>query len=287
MERCTTIAQVAAASTTCHCRDLRDNGKGDCVRTFAAEVHPDRREKPFVGLRQRPFACDQLREHELRSGARTQHAEIRDLGFEKSVQIIAIAREVVEPQLPVRRAPSPDAPLDTEALLGERVTVFETSEEGWAWGQLDADRYVGFMPANGLAPPGPAPTHRVGAVRTLMFPGPSIKLPPLAGLAFGAVVAVAREENRFAVTASGGYVPRVHLAPIERLETCLDLRSQSSQLQRIFAPLLLKHAQCITDRLTRILVLTCFDYTLDERILFGSKANVAGWHSHILLAHRQ
>jgi cell wall-associated NlpC family hydrolase len=128
------------------------------------------------------------------------------------------AREVVEPQLPVRRAPSPDAPLDTEALMGEQVTVFETSEEGWAWGQLDADRYVGFMPANGLAPPGPAPTHRVGAVRTLMFPGPSIKLPPLAGLPFGAVVAVAREENRFAVTASGGYVPRVHLAPIERRE---------------------------------------------------------------------
>jgi cell wall-associated NlpC family hydrolase len=128
------------------------------------------------------------------------------------------AREVVEPQLPLRRAPSPDAPLDTEALLGERVTVFETSEEGWAWGQLDADRYVGFMPANGLAPSGPAPTHRVSAVRTLVFPGPSIKLPPLAGLPSGAVVAVARHEGRFAVTASGGYVPRVHLAPIERHE---------------------------------------------------------------------
>jgi cell wall-associated NlpC family hydrolase len=128
------------------------------------------------------------------------------------------AREVVEPQLPVRRAPSPDAPLDTEALMGERVTVFETSEEGWAWGQLDADRYVGFMPANGLAPPGPAPTHRVSAVRTLVFPAPSIKLPPLAGLPLGAVLAVARLERRFAVTASGGYVPRVHLAPLEHRE---------------------------------------------------------------------
>jgi cell wall-associated NlpC family hydrolase len=127
-------------------------------------------------------------------------------------------REVVEPQLPVRRAPSPDAPLDTEALMGERVTVFETSEEGWAWGQLDADRYVGFMPANGLAPPGPAPTHRVSAVRTLVFPGPSIKLPPLAGLPFGVTLAVAREVDRFAVTASGAYVPRVHLAPIARRE---------------------------------------------------------------------
>jgi cell wall-associated NlpC family hydrolase len=128
-------------------------------------------------------------------------------------------REVVEPQVPVRRAPAFDAPLDTEALMGERVTVFETSEEGWAWGQLGIDRYVGFMPASGLAPPGPAPTHRVGAVRTLVFPGPSIKLPPLATLPFGATLAIVRADERFAVTASGGHVPARHLAPVERRET--------------------------------------------------------------------
>jgi cell wall-associated NlpC family hydrolase len=128
-------------------------------------------------------------------------------------------REVIEPQVPVRRAPAPDAPLDTEALMGERVTVFETTEEGWAWGQLDADRYVGFMPANGLAPPGPAPTHRVCALRTLVFPGPSIKLPPLAALSFGARLAVVRHDDRFAATASGGHVPARHLAPVEAQES--------------------------------------------------------------------
>ena len=36
------------------------------------------------------------------------------------------AREVVEPQAPLRHAPHPDASLDTEALKGERVTVYET-----------------------------------------------------------------------------------------------------------------------------------------------------------------
>jgi cell wall-associated NlpC family hydrolase len=129
------------------------------------------------------------------------------------------AREVIEPQVPLRRVPSPDAPLDTEALMGERVTVYETNEEGWAWGQLGADRYVGFMPASGLAPPGPAPTHRVSAVRTLVFAAPSFKLPPLAALPLGASLAVARTEGRFAVTASGGYVPARHLAPIGSRET--------------------------------------------------------------------
>ena len=128
------------------------------------------------------------------------------------------AREVVEPQAPLRRAPAPDAPLDTEALMGERVTVFET-DEGWAWGQLDADGYVGFLPANALAAPGPAPTHRVSALRTLVFPGPSIKLPPLAALPLGARLAIVREDDRFAVTAAGGYVPRVHLAPGDSRET--------------------------------------------------------------------
>jgi cell wall-associated NlpC family hydrolase len=128
------------------------------------------------------------------------------------------AREVIEPQVPLRRLPSPDAFLDTEALMGERVTVYETSEEGWAWGQLDADGYVGFMPANGLAAPGPAPTHRVSALRTLVFPAPSFKLPPIGALPLGARVVVVRMEGRFALTASGGCVPAPHLAPLDSRE---------------------------------------------------------------------
>ena len=96
------------------------------------------------------------------------------------------ARAVIEPHLPLRRSPAPDAGLDTEALMGERVTVYETTDEGWAWGQLDADGYVGFMPASGLAAPGPAPTHRVSALRTLVFPAPSFKLPPIGALPLGA-----------------------------------------------------------------------------------------------------
>src|SRR5690606_27132546 len=86
-----------------------------------------------------------------------------------------LVREVAEPVAPVRRAPVPTAPLDTEALKGERVTVYEETEEGWSWGQLDADGYVGWLPSNALAAPGSAPTHKVSALRTLVFPGPNIK----------------------------------------------------------------------------------------------------------------
>ena len=130
------------------------------------------------------------------------------------------SREVVDTQAPLRRAPSHEAPLDTEALKGERVTVYETNEDGWAWGQLDSDQYVGWLPANALAQIGPAPTHKVAALRTLAFPGPSIKLPPIETLPFGARVAVSRSQNEFAVTAAGAYLPARHLVPIR--ETVAD-----------------------------------------------------------------
>jgi cell wall-associated NlpC family hydrolase len=127
-------------------------------------------------------------------------------------------REVVEPQAPVRRRPTPDAPLDTEVLKGERVTVYETTDEGWAWGQIE-DGYVGWLPANALVRPGAAPTHKVMALRTLVFPGPSIKLPPLETLSLGARLSIARMEPPFAVTTSGGYVPSMHLAPVAATES--------------------------------------------------------------------
>src|ERR1700692_3328656 len=86
--------------------------------------------------------------------------------------------EVVEPQAPLRREPRLDAPLETEALKGERVTVYDTNGEGWSWGQLAADHYVGWLPSNALAPAGAAPTHKGAVSATFAFPRPSITFPP-------------------------------------------------------------------------------------------------------------
>src|SRR5580700_2076658 len=49
------------------------------------------------------------------------------------------AYEIGASQAPVRDAPSHQAGLLTEALKGERVTIYDISEEGWAWGQLAGD----------------------------------------------------------------------------------------------------------------------------------------------------
>ena len=121
--------------------------------------------------------------------------------------------EVNDPVAPLRREPQSDAPLDTEALMGERITVYEITDEGWAWGQLENDDYVGYLPASSLVPPALTRSHKVSALRTLAFPGPSIKLPPLHGLPFGARVELDRIEGALAFT-SAGYVPFRHLVPV-------------------------------------------------------------------------
>jgi len=126
--------------------------------------------------------------------------------------------EVVEPVAPVREQPSSSAMLMTEALRGERVTVYDRNGEGWAWGQLNGDGYVGWLPDAALTKPAAAPTHKVGALRTFAFPGPSIKLPPAETLVMGSRLAVAREDGIFAVTRDGRYLPKLHLTSLDHRE---------------------------------------------------------------------
>jgi hypothetical protein len=125
--------------------------------------------------------------------------------------------EVVDPQAPLRHEPRPDGLLDTEALKGERMTVYETTDEGWCWGQLHSDGFVGWLPANALREPGLPPTHTVAAMRTLVFPGPSIKLPPVEFLSLGCRLRILRREGDLAVS-PGGYLPARHLRPLDVVE---------------------------------------------------------------------
>jgi cell wall-associated NlpC family hydrolase len=114
------------------------------------------------------------------------------------------AAQVVMASAPLRRRPDPDAPLETEALFGETVTVYDESE-GWAWAQLDRDQYVGHLPAASLGAP-TAPTHRVAALRTHAYPGPSIKLRPRMALSLGAQLRIVGRDGDFAVSEGGLYL---------------------------------------------------------------------------------
>ncbi|MGY8710316.1 NlpC/P60 family protein [Bradyrhizobium sp. 18BD] len=126
--------------------------------------------------------------------------------------------EVTAPLAPVREQPSSGAMLMTEALRGERVTVYDRNGEGWAWGQLNGDGYVGWLPDAALMKPAATPTHKVSALRTLAFPGPSIKLPPADTLVLGSKLAIVREDGSFAVARDGTFLPKSHLAPLDHRE---------------------------------------------------------------------
>ncbi len=122
------------------------------------------------------------------------------------------AMQVIEASAPLRRAPQADAPLETEALHGESLTVYDEAE-GWAWAQLDRDRYVGYLPLAALGAAA-SPTHKVAALRTHAYPGPSIKLSPRMALSLGARLTIVRRDGDFAVTEDGLHLWARHLAEL-------------------------------------------------------------------------
>jgi cell wall-associated NlpC family hydrolase len=126
--------------------------------------------------------------------------------------------EIADALAPLREAPAPNALLHTQALKGERVTIYDRNGEGFAWGQLNSDGYVGWLPDAALAKPAAAPTHKVTALRTFAFPAASIKLPPLETLSLGASVTIQRDDGAFAVTREGWYLPRRHIGSLEAME---------------------------------------------------------------------
>lgn len=123
-----------------------------------------------------------------------------------------VRRRVVASVAPMRRAPADSAALDTEALYGEDVVVYE-EQAGWAWAQLERDGYVGFLPTAALGAP-EAADHRLAVPRSFAYPGPSIKLPPVMALPLGARFRIVVREGDFGVTSEGWHVYAAHLAPL-------------------------------------------------------------------------
>ncbi len=124
-------------------------------------------------------------------------------------------RQVVRSSVPLRRRPAANAALDTEALFGETLVVYDIAD-GWAWVQLDRDGYVGYLPADTLSTDVQEPTHRVRSIGTFLYPVPDIKAPPLMHLSLNAQLSVAEGDDKFCLLTTGGFVYTRHIAPIGR-----------------------------------------------------------------------
>jgi cell wall-associated NlpC family hydrolase len=112
----------------------------------------------------------------------------------------------------LRRAPALDAPIDTQILYGEEVTLYD-EHEGWAWVQLAGDDYVGYTSREALTDAAATPTHRVGVNRAFLYPAPNMKLPVRGALPRGAAVSRGDEIDGFAKIQDGGFIFAAHLVP--------------------------------------------------------------------------
>jgi cell wall-associated NlpC family hydrolase len=126
-------------------------------------------------------------------------------------------RRIVSPFSPLHRHPSREAPVDTQAIFGESVTVYD-EHEGWAWVQLHGDGYVGYLSSVALGEARDAPTHRVRAIRTFIYPGPNLKLPFQDYLTLNSTVAVTETQGDYARLATGGWVFAPHLGGLDAFE---------------------------------------------------------------------
>ncbi len=123
---------------------------------------------------------------------------------------------------PVLRRPDAASPQDTQWLFGETATCFEIAD-GWAWIQMDRDRYVGYVRADALTQNGAMldhrPTHRVRVPATFAFQGDDIKSPVHQSLPLNALVTVAADAapGKLAEIVAGAFVIRDHISPIEQV----------------------------------------------------------------------
>jgi cell wall-associated NlpC family hydrolase len=126
-----------------------------------------------------------------------------------------VEKQVVRAAVVVRSKPVPGAGIDTEALFGERVTVYDEAK-GWAWCQLQRDGYVGYVPADALSREVLEPTHRVSALGTFVYSAPDIKSAPLMHLSITARLTVVERTDRFVRLATGGFVIARHIMEVDR-----------------------------------------------------------------------
>ncbi|HEY0265860.1 MAG TPA: SH3 domain-containing protein, partial [Rhizomicrobium sp.] len=117
---------------------------------------------------------------------------------------------------PLRARPESYAPQETEILCGEPFTVYE-QKDGWAWGQLESDGYVGYVHCLSLEAP-VAPTHRVSALATPVLTRCDVKAATTQLLPMNARVRLEKPMGDFVQT-NAGFVHARHLRPVGEVET--------------------------------------------------------------------
>lgn len=125
--------------------------------------------------------------------------------------------EVIVPVADIRPRTDSNCSIDTQALYGEALTVFDISG-GWAWVQLAADGYVGYVRQEAIKEGSSPATHVVSVPRSFVYPGPDLRFPHLKILSMGSRVRISgAAETRatpYALLEDGSAIIATHLRPV-------------------------------------------------------------------------
>jgi cell wall-associated NlpC family hydrolase len=119
--------------------------------------------------------------------------------------------DIAVPVTGLHRQPQTQSMMMTQALLGERMAIFER-KDGWAWGQLEGDGYVGYLPEAALAPVDAEPTHRVAVPLSFLYPAADLKSQPTRPAYLNSRLRVTEEGVKWSRLADGRFAFSRHLA---------------------------------------------------------------------------
>ncbi|MDD3445205.1 MAG: C40 family peptidase [Zavarzinia sp.] len=118
----------------------------------------------------------------------------------------------------LRPRPEAACPIDTEILYGEGFTVYEDRKDGWLWGQLDTDGYVGYIPRAAVTRgEAPVASHVVAVPRSHLYPAPDLKRPTVIALSMGARLRAVGEsaDGRWLALSCGRFIYKAHAALVD------------------------------------------------------------------------
>jgi hypothetical protein len=125
-------------------------------------------------------------------------------------------KSVIAGSAALRNAPESSAEQVNQALFGETFTVYD-EHEGWAWGQLSADHYVGWMRADELGEAAP-PTHRLRVLRSFIYEAPNMKSKPIKAVSMNALLALGEPDGNFTRVLNSGWIFSRHVSVLGDFE---------------------------------------------------------------------
>lgn len=108
---------------------------------------------------------------------------------------------------------APGGKRERQLLCGDQVRVLET-HDGFAFLQSQKDGYVGYVDTDHLTTES-APTHRVTARATHLYPAPDLKQQEGAWLSYGSLLTIIGKTGRWSETDQGMFVYSDHLSPMD------------------------------------------------------------------------